>query len=140
MPRNTEIIGSGLRALAAGDTIRVDARDFGVGVVQFVVGTDQAVGAALAAWLCDPSNSEVAPVHPGPPISFETDSFFVIKNRGVASVNVIYGVLRLNPGAANQPAAGGDAGAAAGGGGGGGGGSGQTAGGGSSSGRRVFAF
>lgn len=73
--------------------------DFGGGQRQFAVSTTQALGTALSVYLCDPQSDEVAPIHPGPPITFETDGEFVVKNsHATDTISIIVALVQANAG------------------------------------------
>ena len=85
--------GLGPFTIASGETKKIKPADFGGGQRQFAVGTTQAIGSTLYAYLCDPDGAKVSTVHPGPPISFETDSAFVLRAEG-GSVTFVVGIVQ----------------------------------------------
>lgn len=102
----SRIRGSGVISIPAGETKEFKPSDFGGGQRQFAVSTTQAIGAALEVYLCDPDGFESSPIHPGPPITFETDSPFKVKNTGAGANSVIVAVVQLSGFAPRQGQAG----------------------------------
>lgn len=84
MSRQSRITALGPFTVADGTYKLIKPSDYGGGQIQFAVSTNQAIGDTLYGFLGDETGAAGAPIHPGPPITFETDSPFALVASGSA--------------------------------------------------------
>jgi hypothetical protein len=111
---SSKITSLGPFTVADGQFKLIRPQDYGGGQIQFAVSTNQAIGDTLYGFLGDENGSPGAPIHPGPPITFETPSAFSLVASGSAVTfyvicvqgNFTQGLTGFGQGIAQRTAAG----------------------------------